>query len=491
MENTMESIQARFNPERFREQGHWLVDLLAGYLKHAVEGFSELPVLPWRDPEDMAGRWTHEFPAGPGGRENLLTLFDRTLEESIHLHHPRYIGHQVSPPLPNAILADLVTSLLNNGNTIYEMSPATTAMERSVIFWMARQLGYSETSGGVMTSGGSLGNLTALLAARQARAGFNYLEEGAHGGPPLAVLGSDQAHYSVGRAIQVMGWGTDGYIEVPSDDAFRLKPEELPAALKRAEEMGRKVIGVVAQAGSTGTGSYDPLVEIADFCEQNELWLHVDGAHGASVVLSDRYRDCLEGIERADSVVWDAHKMLMTPSLATGVLYREGIRAYEAFSEKAPYLGHGGQGDEWYNLFHRTVECTKRTMSLKLYIALATHGTDFFSNYITGILDQTRRFADMVRETSGFEAAHEPECNILCFRYLPRGSGQMDLRTLDAFQGRIRQRIMESGSFYIVQTQLRNRLYLRVTISNPFTSDADLEELLKEIQVTGDSILGE
>jgi L-2,4-diaminobutyrate decarboxylase len=251
------------------------------------------------------------------------------------------------------------------------------------------------------------------------------------------------------------------------------------------------VIGVVAHAGSTGTGSFDPLAEIAEFCEQNGLWLHVDGAHGASVVLSDIYRDRLEGIERADSVVWDAHKMLMTPSLATGVLYREGHRAYEAFSEKAPYLGHGGQGDEWYNLFHRTVECTKRTMSLKLYVALATHGTDFFSNYINGILGQTRRFADMVGELRGFEAAHEPECNILCFRYLPSGTGQMDPKMLDAFQGKIRQRIMESGSFYIVQTRLRNRLYLRVTISNPFTTDDDLEALLKEIQETGDAILRE
>jgi L-2,4-diaminobutyrate decarboxylase len=187
---------------------------------------------------------------------------------------------------------------------------------------MGQQLGWPETSGGVMTSGGSVGNLTALLAARQSRAGFDAWGAGGHGGPPLAVLCSAQVHYSISRALRIMGWGDGGAIAVPVDERYRLRAGELATAAARAAADGRRVIAVVASAGSTATGAYDPLGEIADFCDGSGLWLHVDGAHGASAALSPRLRHLVAGIERADSVVWDAHKMMMMPALVTGVLFR-------------------------------------------------------------------------------------------------------------------------------------------------------------------------
>ncbi|HLL83651.1 MAG TPA: aminotransferase class I/II-fold pyridoxal phosphate-dependent enzyme, partial [Longimicrobium sp.] len=364
MKTANDALKAAFDPDAFRAEAHRVVDLLADYLRQARSG--DLPVLPWVPPEELAPRWPARFPQKGGG--DLPALLHRVVEEANHLHHPRFVGHQVSAPLPSTALCDMVSALLNNGMAIYEMGPSATAMEKAVLAWMAERLGLPASAGGVLTSGGSAGNLTALLAARQAKAGFNVWDEGASGGPPLAILVADQAHYCVERSARMMGLGAGGVVKVPVDPAFRMRADLLPEAFDKATREGRRVFAVVASACSTATGAFDPLEPIADFCQARGLWLHVDGAHGASAVLSPRHRGLLRGVERADSVVWDAHKMMMTPALVTAVLFREARRSFEAFAQEASYLydearaGH----DEW-NVGTRTLECTKRMMGLKLY----------------------------------------------------------------------------------------------------------------------------
>ena len=208
--------------------------------------------------------------------------------------------------MPQAALWEMAGTLLNNGMVIYEMGPVATAMERSLVRWMGGQLGYDrQMCEGVFTSGGSAGNLTALLAARQDRAGFDVWTEGNWKGDPLCILAGESSHYSVQRAVQIMGWGAGGVIPVPVDERFKMRPEALAGALRQAQTSGRKVIAVLASSCSTAAGVFDPLEPIADFCQQHGLWLHADGAHGASASLTTKYRHLLAGIERADSVVWD------------------------------------------------------------------------------------------------------------------------------------------------------------------------------------------
>ena len=149
---------------------------------------------------------------------------------------------------------------------------------------------------------------------------------------------SSQGHYSIGRAAQILGWGKGGAVPVPVDAHYRLRPEALLQCLRSAEAEGRRVIAVAASACSTATGAFDPLPEIAAFCKEHSLWLHVDGAHGASALFSTRYRGLCRGIEHADSVVWDAHKMLLLPALVTAVIFRDGAHSYAAFAQEASYL---------------------------------------------------------------------------------------------------------------------------------------------------------
>ena len=210
------------------------------------------------------------------------------------------------------------------------------------------------------------------------------------------------------------------------------------------------------------------------------MWLHVDGAHGAAALLSPKYRYLVRGLERADSVIWDAHKNMLMPALITAVLFRDGGHSYEAFSQKASYLFEKDAREEWYNFAHRTVECTKTMMGLRLFVSLAAYGTDFFAGYVTAAYDLARDFARLLREAGDFEIATEPESNIVCFRYLKPGEPD-----LDGLQRRVRRRLLENGRFYVVQAELRGRTWLRCTLINPRTTLGDLADLLEEIRKLG------
>jgi L-2,4-diaminobutyrate decarboxylase len=254
----------------------------------------------------------------------------------------------------------------------------------------------------------------------------------------------------------------------------------LARCLKDAESRGKNVFAVAANACSTATGTYDDVNAIADFCAQHELWLHVDGAHGASASLTRKYRHFLNGVDRADSVVWDAHKMLMVPSLITAVIFKRGADSYRSFSQRASYLFAKESEDEWYNYAHRTMECTKTMMGLKLYVPLMIHGSGFFARYVERMYDLAREFATLIDESSDFELAVWPEANIVCFRFL--GPGPPGLNEL---QMRIRADILAGEEFYLVQTDLGGSTYLRCTLINPLTEIDHLCALLDLIRAHG------
>ena len=472
MSDVPSSIRDAYDPERFRADGHRLIDGLADQLGrwHAGDGV----VVPWRVPAEARAAWAAEPLHGGDLVDDLLTI----ARASTALAHPHCMAHQVPPPLPGAALAELVGAMLNNGMAVAEMGPAAVPIELAVIDWMARTLGLPAGASGVMTSGGSLGNLTALLAMRQAHAGFDVWKEGAHAGPPLAVIVSSDAHYSVARTLRVMGWGDPGAIVAPVDAKHRLTPEAIERALGQAD--GRRVIGLVAAAGSTATGAFDPLDELADVAAAHGLWLHVDAAHGGGVALSATKRHLLRGIERADSIVWDAHKLLMMPALVTAVLFKHGGHAYEAFAQQASYLFAATRPDEtWWDLGQRTLECTKRMMAIELWCALRVHGEAWFGEVIDRQVALAAELAHRVAAAPDFELALEPELNIVCYRHRPAGLAP---EALDAHNRALRARVVEDGRFYIVGTQLPAGYFLRSTIMNPLIETQDLDALLVHLR---------
>jgi L-2,4-diaminobutyrate decarboxylase len=462
-----------YSPEHFRHEAHQLVDALADYLSNAQQQTLKT-VLPYRLPDENLDFWQKDFEEGKG---NPLSFFENVIQQSNHLHHPRYMGHQVSPPLPMAALAGLLTGMLNNGMAVYEMGLVSNPLERILSELLATKIGFTAQASGFLTSGGTLANLTALLAARAAKAPSDVWEEGHRA--RLAVMVSEEAHYCIDRAARIMGMGSEGIIKIPTNERFQLRTELLEEYYQEATKNGLTVIAVIGSACSTSTGSYDDLSAIGEFCVQHNLWFHVDGAHGGAVVFSEKHKSLVTGIDRADSVVIDWHKMLMTPALATALIFKNGDDAFNTFHQKAQYLW-ANQGDrEWFNSGKRTFECTKLMMSVKIYAILKAYGEEIFAENIDTLHGLANDFVEILRNNPRFELAVAPQSNIVCFRFVGEGSRPEGYNALNAA---IRQKLLEEGNFYIVQTTLREKLYLRVSLMNPLTQKEDLTALLAEIE---------
>ncbi|HWU88998.1 MAG TPA: pyridoxal-dependent decarboxylase, partial [Kofleriaceae bacterium] len=233
-----------------------------------------------------------------------------------------------------------------------------------------------------------------------------------------------------------------------------------------------------AAAGSTATGAFDPLDELADLAEARGLWLHVDAAHGGGVALSAAQRGKLRGIERADSVVWDAHKLLMMPALVTAVLFRREPHVYEAFAQQASYLfAATGPEATWWDLGQRTLECTKRMMALEVWACLRAHGEELFGAIVDRQHALAGELAGLIEAAPDFELALAPESNIVCYRHRPPGCAD-----LDAHNRALRTRVVGDGRFYIVGTQLPRGYFLRSTLMNPRIESTDLVELLEHLR---------
>jgi L-2,4-diaminobutyrate decarboxylase len=474
----MTDLLARaYDPKNFRDQAHHLVDLIADHLEESYNQTDPI-VLPWLDPDERLHKWTDEL-----SRDFEFEPFWKdTIQETIHIHHPKYIGHQVCASLPLAGLGDMLNGTLNNGSAIYEMGPVSTAMERVVTDWLAGAMGFSPDAAGVLTSGGSLGNLTALLAARQHQSGYDHWSEGKADGFHPAIMVSQESHYSVSRAVHIMGWGEQGVIKVPTNELHQMDVARLDAVYDKAMSEGVKIMALVGNACSTSTGAYDQLNQLADFCQARDIWFHVDGAHGGAAAITPKYRHLTRGIERADSVVVDFHKMLGISALTTAVIFKEGKRSYETFNQKAVYILNNEEREHWFNSALRTLECTKNMMGVKVYSVLRTYGPQIFIDHFTTLYDLGTRFAQIIKGSGDFELPYEPESNIVCYRLMVPGKSDAELNALNA---EIRKVLIESGKFYIVQTQIASKTYLRSAIMNPFTSDKEFLELLAEIRLLG------
>jgi L-2,4-diaminobutyrate decarboxylase len=439
-----------FDPS-MRALAHATVDALFDH----VENIAGRRVVDWQTSDELRARVRID---GNGGAE-AMPLIRMLMENAIQLHHPAYMGHQVCPPFPIAVIADLVISTLNQSTAVWEMSPIGTVIEQEVVRWLADRVGYPSTSLGTAVSGGSAANLTALLAAR---AKWKTKKASARS----IILCSADAHYSIARAAAIMGIAAEDVIKIRTDYRHSLDPGALEGALREAGD----VMAIVATSGSTATGSFDDLRAIAALRDQYDTWLHVDAAHGASVVLSEHLRVLVDGLDLADSLAWDPHKMLWM-SLSLGVLLvRDGNWLRRAFEADAPYLFNAERAGD--NIGEVTIQCSKRADAIKLWLTLQMFGTRPFVEAMEHVTDLTGYLYKRVVASDDFEAMHVPELNIFCFRH------RSDDETNDA----LRERLIRSGQAWITSTLLKGKRVLRVTMINPRTERADIDRMLEALR---------
>ncbi|MEP6617693.1 MAG: pyridoxal-dependent decarboxylase [bacterium] len=422
----------------------------------------------------LAARFDEPLPQWGTPLTEVLARLERdVIADSNRLYHPRAAGHQCSPPLPAAIWTESVIGALNQSVAVAEMSPTGTAIEHRVVRWMCDLVGFGSSSGGTLTSGGTEATFTALLAARAALLPDAWIN-GVGAEPPVVVCG-EHTHYAIARAIGELGIGSRNTVVVPSRE-WRMNTDALIERLDELAAAGRSVMAVVATAGSTATGAIDDLDTIGQQCEARGIWMHVDGAHGASALLSERDRHRLRGIERARSIAWDPHKMMLLPLAAGLLLVRDERDLERAFSQRAPYLFHGGESERVVDQGIRSFQCSRRADVIKLWVALQRYGARGIGALYDGLCHTTRVMHAVLEAHPLFVTLHEPEANILCFRYV--GDGSMNDAELDTLNRELRERYNRSGAGWITATDLRGRRVLRVTIMNPRTTAEDVNAIV-------------
>ena len=420
----------------------------------------------------------------------LGQIIDLYLNTGIQVHSPGYMGRQFSGVVPLAGLVDLVSSVANQPSSFYEAGQLPNVAERLMAEELNRFIGWDPAEFAmVTTSGGSLANLTALLAARN-RAFPGIWDRGVaeEGGRPAVAI-SEEAHYSVSRAAGVLGIGEEQIVRLPVDRQGRIRPDGVAPVLDAAAKRGLKVFCLVASAGTTSMGAFDPLGELAALTRPRGIWLHVDGAHGASLLVSDRHRDRLRGLAEADSLTWDAHKMLFVPAPCTLLFYRDGDAARGAFRQRASYVFD--EEPDVYSAFDsgdKNLECTKRPMIMPLWTLWSVYGPALFARKIDHLCAMTGQAHRMLRAEPDFTVLHEPEANILCFRYDPAG---LDRAALHRLQLAIRNRVRADGRFFISKVDLDGVAALRVVLMNHRIGAEHLAMLITEIRTTGQRVLRE
>ena len=469
----------RDTQHRFLEDARRVTESLAVYIDQSRQG--QAPVIRQQKMEQLIEQLGLEqhLRRGDLTGETLQRFVDDYLQTTTRLHHPGFLAHQVAVPHTTGALGSLIDGATNNAMAIYEMGPGAASIEYFMIDWMLRRVGWqgvpaaqqldpdSTHAGGVLTHGGSLANLTALLAARSARVP-EFWKQGSPGN--LVVLVPEQSHYSLKRSVAIIGLGEANCLTLPADENGRVDPAGMKRQIGQLQAAGKRIVAIVANACGTAAGLYDPLQDVADICRQHGIWLHVDAAHGGGALASAKLRHYLAGIELADSVVWDAHKMMCTPTVCAAVLVRDHRHLDHAFEQEASYLLHV-KDQPGFDFISRTVECSKAGLGLRLFMTLAAMGEAGLAAHVEGLVERAGQAAELIAGRERFQVAITPETNILCFRIDGDDSRQLE----------IRRRLLERGDFYISSTLYRGRRWLRLVFMNPHTSLSDVESLLGEI----------
>ncbi len=459
-----------------------MADLVADHRAHLLER----PV--FGKVGDAKALFDEPLPEGGQPLEAVLdAVRDRVLARPFGNSHPRFFAFINATADPVAAAADYLAAAMNSN--CWGGDHAAIHVESRVVAWLAQILGLPATAEGILTSGGSMANFTALATARRAMAP-DVREQGFAGTPSLVVYVSEEVHNCVDKAVDLLGIGWNQLRKIPTDDSFRMRVDLLGPAIELDRKAGLRPAIVVGNAGTVNTGAIDPLDELADLCAREGLWLHVDGAYGAMASVSPSLKPLFRGLERADSVAADPHKWLYMPYEAGAALVRQPGRMAEAFRRTAPYLVHDPDspvlGPVLFN--ERGPELSRGFKALKVWVGLKHHGTRGYAAAVEHDVAMARFLADAAREREDFELLAEPVLSIVGFRYRPAGRDLAEV-DLDRLNRQIVNRLVGAGAFFLAPTILKGRTAMRAAIVNFRTGEDDLRALLDESARAGREIL--
>ena len=420
-------------------------------------------------------------PEGPNPASEVLDRLTRdVLPFSARLDHPRFFGFIPTSPTWPGVVADFLAAGYLFNQCTWLVASGPSQVELVVIDWFKRWIGYPETAAGLFTSGGSAASVDAFVAAREAA-----------GNPERAtVYMSDQSHSALPRAAVIVGVRRDHIRKTPSDSSFRLDMEALSRAVADDRAAGLHPIAVCANAGTSSTGSIDPLEELADFCEAEDLWLHVDAAYGGFAVVTERGRELLRGLERADSVGLDAHKWFFQPYEAGCLLVKDRETLSDAFHMPHDILQDTVWGADHPNFADIGLQLSRSARALKVWMSVQTFGMDAFRGAVESGMDLAARAHDYVRASSVLEPLSTPVLGIVCFRVNPGGSN-LDAGALEDVNRTVLAQMFWDDPAFMSSTMLHGTFALRMCIINHTTTWDDVRETLEAVERFGQKALSQ
>lgn len=423
--------------------------------------------------------------------EALREIKGPVLQNSLHVSHERSMAHLHCPPVLPGVLAELLIGALNQSMDSWDQSPAATYVEEGMTRFFLELIGLTDRGEGVFTSGGTQSNYMGMLLARDAFCLSRWNHAVQRDGLPesfkkMRVLCSEEAHFSVKKSVSQLGLGEQAVVPVPVLEDHRMDPDEVIRTVEQLEKEGLLPYAVVSTCGTTDYGSIDPLEELADFCEEKGLWLHVDAAYGAGLLLSEKHGEKLAGMNRADSVTLDFHKWLFQP-ISCGMFAVKDRKHLRLLSHHADYLNPAADEEEGIlNLVNKSVQTTRRFDALKVLLTLKVLGTRLLGRMVDRTMEVARFAAEELQRRNAFQVENPvPELSAVVFQYQPEGS-----HAVSDLNRKIQQKLFHEGRAIIAKTSVRGETYLKFTLLNPRTAEEDVLAVIDEIEHTAKQMLG-
>lgn len=473
------------SPDEFRRYGHELVEWIARFFEHP----DQYPVLAQIRPRAICDALPSSAPEEAEAFEEVLADFERVLMPGMtHWNHPGFMAYFSISASGPGILADLLASALNQQAMLWRTSPASTELEEVAMGWLRQLIGLPESFEGVIYDTASISSLHAMTAARE-RAIPGVREEGLTGRrdvPPVRVYCSEQAHSSIDKGIILIGFGQQALRKIPVDAEFRMRPDALASAIAEDRAAGRLPVAVIATVGTTSTTSVDPVPAIADICEAEGLWLHVDAAYAGVCAMMPEYRHILAGADRADSLVVNPHKWLFTPFDLSAFYCRRMDVVRQAFSLVPEYLR---TPDGTRNLMDTGIQLGRRFRSLKLWMILRYFGAEGIRRRLALHIHLAQLFAGWVDAHPDFERLAPAPFSVVCFRAHPSGRERSEAE-LNSLNEHLMKRVNDSGEVFISHTALHGKFTLRIAVGNLRTTEVHVRRLWDLLQARLGEITG-
>jgi aromatic-L-amino-acid/L-tryptophan decarboxylase len=465
--------------EEFRESGHQLIDWIADFLA----GIDDYPAFPNVEPGEVRSKIPAEPPIKGEPMSDILADVDRVIMPGMaHWNHPNFYAYFASSGSGPGILGELLSSAFNVNAMLWQSCPSATELEEVTLDWLRQMLGLPPDFWGIIYDGGSSSTLHALAAAREQLLELEIRERGLAGRsdvPRLRLYTSEQGHSSIDKAAAMLGLGLESVRRVKVDGEYRLRPQDLVEAMAEDRRNSVRPFCVVATVGSTSCTSIDPISEIADICEREGLWLHVDAAYGGAAAVVREMRQILDGCDRADSMVINPHKWVFVP-LDLSILYTRRRDALKlAFSLTPEYL-RTSQSREVVNYMDYGIPLGRRFRAMKLWFVLRYFGWEGIADRIREHLRLAKQFAGLVDEHPDFERLAPVPLSTVCFRAHPRGVNDDEI--LNRLNEELLGAINHTGEAFLSHTKLSGRYVIRFVISHLRADQAHIDRVWKIAQ---------